>query len=84
MNNHCFYVVLAANGAFIHPRYDRAVHCRDNCFRGPKVIRKFGSIREAQEAAIDHLWEVVPVDRHIPDRLEVDTLYYAYKFPYND
>lgn len=35
-----YYAVLASNGAFVHPCYDRAVYCRDRYFRPPCIIKK--------------------------------------------
>lgn len=73
------YAILAADGIMLHPRYDRAIYCRDHFFRSPCTIYKFDSLQEATEAAIDHLWSIAPLDRKIPTSIEVDKFYHVYK-----
>ncbi len=70
-----YYAVLASNGAFVHPCYDRAVYCRDRYFRSPCCIKKFPNATEALEAAQEHLWEVLPECFEIPSVLEVNVFY---------
>lgn len=77
------YAVLARNGVLLHPSYTRACYCRDHYFKPPHCIKKFRTVDEAEDAAMDHLWEIAPLDRAIPERLDVDKLYYVMQFPKN-
>jgi len=77
------YAILAADGIMLHYRYDRAVYCRDHFFRSPCIIRKFDSLQDATEAAIDHLWSIAPLDREIPKTIEVNKFYHVCKLPKN-
>ena len=72
-----YYAVLASNGVFVHPNYDRAAYCRDRYFRSPCVIKKFPNAVEALAAAQEHLWEVIPEHFEIPPVLEVNVFYTA-------
>lgn len=78
------YVVFAANGVMIHRDYKRACYCRDHYFKSPHVVRKYSTVAEANKAATDHLWDIAPLDRCIPEVLEINKLYYANKLPRND
>lgn len=75
-----YYVLLAADGVFIHTNYERTVICKNRYFRSPYFIKKFESL---EEAAIDHLWDVADFDREIPEHLVVDSFHYIRKLPHN-
>lgn len=83
MGKYQYYVVFAANGVFIHSDPKTAVRCRDKYFRSPKIYRGYNSLREAEIEALDHLWDITPLDRELPDHLEIDKLYYPHRFPKN-
>lgn len=60
---------------------------RDNClhkyFRGAHYTKAFGSIAEATAEATDHLWEIAPLNRAIPEFLKPGKIYFANKLPLN-
>ena len=70
-----YYAVLASNGVFVHPSYDRVVYCRDRYFRSPCSIKKFSRANEALEVAQEHLQKVIPEYLEIPSVLEVNVFY---------
>lgn len=78
-----FYAVLAGEGVVLTANYSNAVYYRDHAFRQSRTIRKFSSLEDAMDAALDHLWDVAPLDRHIPEHLNPHQVYYAHTFPYN-
>ena len=78
------YVVFGRNAVMIARNYEHAVKCRDTYFMPPKMIKGFYSLEEANEAATDHLWDIAPLDRYIPELLEVNKIYVARKLPKNE
>ena len=45
--------------------------------------KAFGSIAEATAEATDHLWEIAPLNRAIPEFLKPGKIYFANKLPLN-
>lgn len=79
-----FYAILAANGAMVTNDYDRAQFCCSTYYRKPSRIKKFDTEAEANEAATDHLWEVAPLDKAIPEQLVLNKVYTGRNLPYTN
>ncbi len=78
-----YYVVYGSNAVMIANDYSRALYCRSSYFRPPHNIKKFYSLEDANEAATDHLWDIAPLDRIIPDKLVINRVYSIWKLPRN-
>ncbi|MGM9608507.1 MAG: hypothetical protein ACI3XJ_13490 [Oscillospiraceae bacterium] len=78
------YAVFASNGTMITRNYSQAVFCRDHYFFSPCMIKKFDIEARAEEAAIDHLWDIAPLDRAIPEHLTMGQVYTGSKLPRNE
>ncbi len=78
------YVVFGANAVMLADNYERALLCCNRYFRSPRYIKGFYSREEANEAATDHLWDIAPLDRFIPEKLALNKVYSAWKLPKND
>lgn len=75
------YVVYGSNAVMLSRDWDQAVFCRDRYFLSPCVIKKYDCLTQAEEEAIDHLWEITPYGKMIPERLDVGKVYAARKLP---
>lgn len=75
------YALYAADGVFVHPRYERAMICRDKYFHPPRTIIGYPSAEEALARARDHLVSLTEGTRVIPDLLAVDKFYYVKNLP---
>ena len=66
------YLVSGDNGVIIHQHYDRALQCQRYIRRSR--IKRFECFEEAEEAALEHLGEIVPYYLQIPAHLELDQM----------
>ncbi len=64
------FLSLGLNGAIITGNYPKAQRCLKYLEHGN--VRKFETLQEAQEAAREHLTEVLPMDVVIPDHIGVN------------
>ncbi len=66
------YLVRGDNGVIIHKDYASAIRCL-YCFKRG-IIKRYDSFAEAEEAALEHLSEIVPYYVRIPNRLKMDQM----------
>ena len=66
------YLVRGDNGVIIHRNYASAERCLPYLRRG--IIKRYDSFAEAEEAALEHLSEIVPYYAHIPNGLRIDQM----------
>ena len=71
------YAVFGDNAVMIEYSYEHARYCLHN------YTKAFGSIAEATAEATDHLWEIAPLNRAIPEFLKPGKIYFANKLPLN-
>lgn len=67
-----YYLVSGDNGIIIHQYYNKAFVCR-NCFRRNK-IKKYDTFEEAEDAALDHLSDILPYYIPVPERVKLDEM----------
>lgn len=72
-----FYLVSGDNGIIIHQYYNKAYACR-NCFRRNK-IKKYDTFEEAEEAALDHLSDILPYYIPVPEQVRLDEMLTIHK-----
>ena len=72
------YLVRGDNGVIIHKDYASATRCL-YCFRHG-IIKRYDSFAEAEEAALEHLSEIVPYYARIPNGLRIDQMVTVTKF----
>ena len=77
------YAVFGDNAVMIEYSYEHARYCLHKYFRGAHYTKAFGSIAEATAEATDHLWEIAPLNRAIPEFLKPGKIYFANKLPLN-
>lgn len=75
------YVLYAADGVFVHPRYERVMICRDKYFRPPRTIISYASAAEALSNAHEYLIGLSEGTRIVPNSLAVDEFYYIKNLP---
>ena len=66
------YLVRGDNDVIIHKNYASAERCLP-CFRRG-IIKRYESFAEAEEAALDHLSDIVPYYARIPNSLRIDQM----------
>ena len=67
-----FYVVRGSNGVIIQVNYGKAVWCQKYIHNSK--LKKFKCFEEAEQAALDHLAEIVPYYIPIPEHIEVNEM----------
>lgn len=77
------YVAFGENAVMVERSYSYAVSCVEKYFRGRRYIKAFHSKGEAVDAATDHLWDIAPLDRAIPEDLELGKIYFVSKLEKN-
>ena len=70
------YAVFGDNAVMIEYSYEHARYCLHKYFRGAHYT-------EATAEATDHLWEIAPLNRAIPEFLKPGKIYFANKLPLN-
>lgn len=78
-----FFPILAVRFPNWSFSYEHARYCLHKYFRGAHYTKAFGSIAEATAEATDHLWEIAPLNRAIPEFLKPGKIYFANKLPLN-
>lgn len=67
-----YYLVRGCNGVIIQEIYGKAVNCQKYIHKSN--IKKFQCFGEAEQAALEHLEEIVPYYIPIPTHIEVNEL----------
>lgn len=67
-----YYLVKGRNGVIIQENYGKALCCQKYIQRSS--MKKFTYFEDAEQAAFDHLHEIVPYYIPFPDHIEVDQM----------
>ena len=67
-----YYVLFGINGTIIQENYYKTVKCQE--YIKKSTMKKFSTFEEAEQAALDHLAEIVPYYIPIPEHIEVNEM----------
>lgn len=67
-----YYLVKGSNGIIIKETYEKALRCQK--YITHSTTKKFTCFREAEQAAFDHLNDIVPYYIPLPDHIEVNEM----------
>lgn len=67
-----FYLVKGSNGVIIQEIYGKALRCQK--YIHESTVKKFDYFEDAEQAALDHLTEIVPYFIPIPEHIEVNEM----------
>lgn len=77
------YAVFGDNAVMIEYSYEHARYCLHKYFRGAHTQSLQAALPRQQPKQPDHLWEIAPLNRAIPEFLKPGKIYFANKLPLN-